>query len=253
MFDFFEILIPFLLIHIACDFYLQPASWVAAKQARTWRAPALYCHALLHGVAMVIPALLLGMSWQSTVCTVTMVALSHFFIDWWKVSAKHGARFSYFVGDQLLHILVLVALAYYFAHGVSVHTLLTHPHFHHVLLIAFAYLLILKPTSIVIAQVLKKYPIEQSDDQSSVASGLVAGGELIGYLERVLILTFTLVGSYAAVGFVLAAKSIFRFGELSKSSGRNMTEYVLIGSLLSVVITTLIGALTALGIGVELK
>lgn len=78
-------------------------------------------------------------------------------------------------------------------------------------------------------------------------SGLVAGGELIGYLERLLILTFTLVGSYAAVGFVLAAKSIFRFGELNQSANRGMTEYVLIGSLLSVVITTLIGALVSLG------
>jgi len=76
---------------------------------------------------------------------------------------------------------------------------------------------------------------------------------LIGYLERVLILTFTLVGSYAAVGFVLAAKSIFRFGELNKSNDRSMTEYVLIGSLVSVVITTLTGTLMSFGLNVQIK
>ncbi len=69
----------------------------------------------------------------------------------------------------------------------------------------------------------------------------MAAGALIGYLERILILTFTLLGSYTAVGFVLAAKSIFRFGELTRSTDRSLTEYVLIGSLLSVVITTLVG------------
>jgi hypothetical protein len=35
------------------------------------------------------------------------------------------------------------------------------------------------------------------------------------------------------VGFILAAKSIFRFGDLTNSRDRNLTEYVLIGTLLS--------------------
>lgn len=103
-----------------------------------------------------------------------------------------------------------------------------------------------------IASILRKYPISGTENNTSV-NGLVAGGELIGYLERVLILTFTLMGSYVAVGFVLAAKSIFRFGELNKSDDRSMTEYVLIGSLVSVVITTLIGTLISLGLDVKIK
>ncbi|WP_235630778.1 hypothetical protein [Aliivibrio fischeri] len=113
-------------------------------------------------------------------------------------------------------------------------------------------MIILKPTSIVIGSILRKYPILGGESNPSI-SGLVAGGELIGYLERVLILTFTLVGSYSAVGFVLAAKSIFRFGELNKSNDRSMTEYVLIGSMLSVVITTLLGTLVSLGLDVKIK
>ncbi len=34
-------------------------------------------------------------------------------------------------------------------------------------------------------------------------------------------------------GFLIAAKSIFRFGDLSKAKDRKLTEYILIGTLLS--------------------
>ncbi|GGP42851.1 hypothetical protein GCM10009347_08240 [Shewanella algicola] len=292
MFDFFGVLIPFLFIHIICDFYLQPDSWVEAKKAHTYRSPELYFHSLLHGVGLILPAMVLGIDWRSTVCLVVIVAVTHFVIDLWKVTTPKGGKLAYFVIDQALHVLVLVAIAFHVTDGASIEAVLTHEHFSDGVLVVFAYLLILKPTSIVIGAVLGKYPIENSAEDTSVnantsvnvdtmeandaaadpvtavakvttaspvnagatnVSGLVAGGELIGYLERLLILTFTLVGSYAAVGFVLAAKSIFRFGELNQSANRSMTEYVLIGSLLSVVITTLIGAVVSLGLGIKLK
>jgi len=250
MLDFFGTLIPFLLIHILCDFYLQPKKWVNAKQQNTYRAPELYLHSLLHGIALLVPAIVLDFGWHSTVCLVAVVAISHFFIDLWKVSTPNGNQLSYFVIDQALHVSVLAAFSFYMVDGLTIVTVIKHDKFSNVIMIVVAYLLILKPTSIVIGSILKKYPIS---DLNSDASGLVAGGMLIGYLERVLILTFTLVGSYAAVGFVLAAKSIFRFGELNKSDDRSMTEYVLIGSLVSVVITTLLGTIISLGLDVKIK
>ncbi|WP_445773268.1 DUF3307 domain-containing protein [Shewanella sp.] len=303
MTDFFGTLIPFLLIHIICDFYLQPDSWVEAKKAHTYRSTELYFHSLLHGVGLILPAMVLGIDWRSTFCLVVIVAVTHFVIDLWKVTTPKGDKLAYFVIDQALHVLVLAAIAFHVTDGASIDAVLQHEHFFDGVLVVCAYLLILKPTSIVIGAVLSKYPIVNPadvnevktevggdidtdtdtvtqavtdtqtatntpiatnsaapitsvspvNDESTNVSGLVAGGELIGYLERLLILTFTLVGSYAAVGFVLAAKSIFRFGELNQSANRSMTEYVLIGSLLSVVITTLIGALVSLGLGVKLK
>ena len=42
-----------------------------------------------------------------------------------------------------------------------------------------------------------------------------------------------LVGVVEAVGFLLAAKSVFRFGDLKDDKDRMRTEYVLIGTLLS--------------------
>lgn len=252
MFDFFGVLIPFLMIHIICDFYLQPNQWVEAKKKYTYRSTALYFHSLLHGVALLVPAIALGIDWRSTTCLVAIVAVSHFIIDLWKVRARNGGKFSYFIIDQALHVSVLTAIVFHMTDGVTIDAVLQHEKFSNGVMVIFAYLLILKPTSIVIGSVLRKYPISGKNTDNTT-SGLIAGGELIGYLERLLILTFTLVGSYAAVGFVLAAKSIFRFGELNKSDDRSMTEYVLIGSLLSVVITTLVGTLMSLGLDVEIK
>ncbi len=190
------------------------------------------------------------MDWRSTICLIIIISVSHFIIDLWKVSAQHGGKFSYFIIDQILHVSVLVAIAFHIADDVTIDTVLQDKTFSDGVMVVFAYLLILKPTSIVIGSVLKKFPI--SDKDTTSIHGLIAGGELIGYLERVLILTLTLVGSYAAVGFVLAAKSIFRFGELNKSDDRSMAEYMLIGSLLSVVITTLVGTLISLGLGITI-
>lgn len=70
-----------------------------------------------------------------------------------------------------------------------------------------------------------------------------AGGRLIGPLERVLVLALTLVGGYALLAAMLAAKGIVRFPEISKDGETGArAEYFLVGSLVSWV-TALGGAL----------
>jgi len=73
-------------------------------------------------------------------------------------------------------------------------------------------------------------------------------GATIGVLERILIVVFVLTGSEAAIGFVVAAKTLARFRLLDD---RDFAEYYLLGTLGSVavaVITALVGrvALSAL-------
>ncbi len=63
-------------------------------------------------------------------------------------------------------------------------------------------------------------------------------GRIIGILERLIIFFFVIVGQFAAVGFVIAAKSIVRYRELED---RNFAEYVLIGTLLSSLLAILTG------------
>ena len=75
------------------------------------------------------------------------------------------------------------------------------------------------------------------------AGGLRNGGLWIGRLERVLVLTFVLMGQYNAIGFLIAAKSILRFGEISgaRPGSRKMAEYVLIGTMLSLLFALAVG------------
>jgi len=54
-----------------------------------------------------------------------------------------------------------------------------------------------------------------------------------GELERFLIYLFVLSDQLGAVGFLVAAKSIFRFGELRDHANRLEAEYITIGTLLS--------------------
>jgi hypothetical protein len=64
-----------------------------------------------------------------------------------------------------------------------------------------------------------------------VSLGLGNAGLYIGWLERFLMLTAVLLQSPAALGLIVAAKSIFRFDDIRQ--GRASTEYFLIGTLLS--------------------
>lgn len=59
------------------------------------------------------------------------------------------------------------------------------------------------------------------------------GGLFIGRLERLLIFMMTLAGHVEAIGFLIAAKSILRFNELSREKDRQVSEYVIIGTLAS--------------------
>jgi hypothetical protein len=60
------------------------------------------------------------------------------------------------------------------------------------------------------------------------------GGRLIGPLERVIVFALMLMGAYALVAAVFAAKGIVRFPEISRDAGSgNRAEYFLVGSMVS--------------------
>jgi hypothetical protein len=74
---------------------------------------------------------------------------------------------------------------------------------------------------------------EQPDALSPRDRGLAKGGRLIGLLERGLIFFLVFIGRPEAVAFLVAAKSVFRFGELKDPQNRVEAEYILIGTLMS--------------------
>jgi len=61
-------------------------------------------------------------------------------------------------------------------------------------------------------------------------------GEAIGILERLLVVTFVLVRAEAAIGLVIAAKTLARFRQLDD---RDFAEYYLLGTLASVAIAAI--------------
>ncbi|NMF33926.1 DUF3307 domain-containing protein [Flammeovirga yaeyamensis] len=82
----------------------------------------------------------------------------------------------------------------------------------------------------------KKFKFQKNtkfQNDRSVYASLVDAGQWIGILERILILTFVLNGDLRSIGFLLTAKSVFRFGDLKGGKDRQMTEYILIGTLIS--------------------
>ena len=88
-------------------------------------------------------------------------------------------------------------------------------------------------------------PAEEPANQSvSAPPGRV--GEAIGIIERLLIVTFVLVGAEAAIGLVIAAKTLARFKQLDD---RDFAEYYLLGTLASVAVASISAfvAVAALG------
>lgn len=105
-------------------------------------------------------------------------------------------------------------------------------------IVLIAYLLLGKPCSMFIGKLLERFT---DKDALADQEGLKQAGRLIGYLERWLILTFILTAQYSGIGFLLAAKSIFRFGDLSQAHQRQLTEYMLLGTLLSFFFAIMLG------------
>jgi hypothetical protein len=80
---------------------------------------------------------------------------------------------------------------------------------------------------------LKKEQERKNSDEAVAGRGFEKGGKIIGYLERAMIFLFMLAGQPGSIGFLIAAKSIFRFGEIKERQNRLEAEYIIIGTLMS--------------------
>ena len=222
--------LPMLAGHLLGDFPLQPESWVTQRCERGWRSPRLYQHALLVGVLTALAAAVATWDWRVWwLCPVVFAA--HAVTDTIKSRGPDTARA--FVLDQLAHFAVLLVLAHLLARtwGMPVHAeWVLWP-----LLVAFFYLwwgvgfFIEKATARWRAQLAARDKVRLKD-----------AGLWIGRLERSLIFLFVLVGRYEAIGFLVAAKSVFRFGEVTRTDQRNEAEYILVGTLASFLLALLI-------------
>ncbi len=56
-----------------------------------------------------------------------------------------------------------------------------------------------------------------------------------------LVLAFIFTGNFTGVGFLVAAKTIFRIGDLTKNNDMKLTEYMMLGTLMSFSIALIVG------------
>lgn len=229
------IFIKLILAHLLGDFILQPNSWVADKERRKLKSPYLYLHVLIHIVLSFI------FLWNTELWWVSLfIGITHFIIDASKLifqTVKNKKR--WFFIDQLLHILVIAGISFYFKEF-SFDFLQNQ----NVLKILMAVLFLTTPASIFIKILLSSWTPVPETQSSLQTESLSSAGKYIGILERLLVFTFIMVNHWEGVGFMVAAKSVFRFSDLAQAKQRKLTEYVLIGTLLSFGLAVLTGILT---------
>jgi len=228
-----SLLIRLVIAHLLTDFIFQSDKWVQMRRKDGWRSKYLYLHGATAGVLAYLFSGSWGMLWLPLA-----VAVTHILIDGIKSGYENDLK-SFFT-DQLGHLLVLLtiwilvigpeaddiaALGQFLFPGIKFWV------------IAAAYLIIIWPSSVLINRITEKWRKDVSEKEGAEKDkSLEKAGTWIGWLERFLILTFILLHQYAAIGFLVAAKSIFRFNE-----SRKVGEYVLIGTLLSFVIAVIVG------------
>lgn len=228
------VLVWLVLGHLLAAFYLPPIAWQVSRQQKRVKSPGLYlgavlyatciCLALLASVALGQLSTSLNLLWATLILTLvhTLISLAASYMQ---------QRALLVVGEQLAYLIV-ITLVWGWLTGllpfVTIWTLgflLQREH----LIILIGYLLVAKPVSVFISAVLSR----QAEALTQPAAGLVEAGRMIGYVERWLIMSFVLSGQFIGIGFLLAAKSIFRFGDLSQAHERRLTEYMLLGTLMS--------------------
>jgi hypothetical protein len=223
--------IKLLLAHLLGDFIWQPNSWVADKEAKKHKSIYLYFHILLHGVLAAI------LVWEiAFIPYAILIAISHGTIDLIKLNfQKNKTKRTWFIADQIAHILVLISIVLLYQNK-TINFIWFDNQFW---ILITGFLFITKPTSIFIKTIISIWsPESQNSNQDN---SLANAGNYIGILERLFVFCFILTGHFEAIGFLLAAKSIFRFGDLKEAKDRKLTEYVLIGTLISFGVAITIG------------
>ncbi|WP_452223541.1 DUF3307 domain-containing protein [Lacinutrix chionoecetis] len=226
--------IKLVLAHLIGDFVLQPKKWIEHKFDKKHKSKYLYFHILIHFLALV---LVLQANFKDYWLGIIIITVSHYIIDLLKLHINNAKNTRWlFFADQLAHVLILVLVTgIYFGNPLELGIVFTSKTIVFITFLLFA----TSMASVVMKIIISKWSLDTEDENNSNA--LENAGAYIGILERLFVFLFIITNHWEGVGFLMAAKSIFRFGDLSKAKDRKLTEYVLIGTLLSFGIAILAG------------
>jgi hypothetical protein len=216
--------------HLIADFVLQPG-WIA-RNKRDLRA--LGAHAAIHfgcGCALVN----FGLN-RTFVLGMLALALIHALIDFGKARLEAQGWIA-FVIDQAIHLASVVVAAVWLTSipwetiQLAVVTFFTDVRTY---LFLAAYVGIVFGGGYLVQKVTQSFLAAIEGTVRAVKPGLPNAGRYIGWVERVLVLTFVLAGFNEAVGFLLAVKALTRYPEIKEDAKGHFAEYFLIGTLTSV-------------------
>lgn len=224
-----------LLVHIVGDFVLQTKSLIVKRKKNIFY---LLLHVLIHAVLLCVVFLPNIQDWWFSIAA---ISAAHLAIDSLKIlgERKWPTRpITLFVMDQLLHLVVILAIV--FATYGFPYEYLTVFLSEKFLLYTIAFLLVAVVSPIFLRIFFSKWDKEHVF-QAKKTETLLDAGWLIGIMERLIIVFFIQVGFMEGIGFLLAAKSIFRFGDLTNAKNTKFTEYVLMGTFASFFIAIVVG------------
>jgi hypothetical protein len=227
------ILIKLFLAHFLGDFLFQPNSWVDAKEDKKLRAYQLYLHIMVHGlIIMIFMWNLAFFKWA------VLIMVVHLIIDAFKIMIQNDTnRRNFFFIDQIIHILSIYFIWLIYSGGSFPIDIILNEHIWLFIMMGF---ILTIPASITIKTFISKWT---PDTEKKDIDSLQSAGKYIGILERLFIMLFIIVNHWEAIGFLIAAKSVFRFGDLKEAKDKKLTEYILIGTLVSFAVAIFIGEL----------
>jgi len=226
-------LIKLILSHLITDFILQPRLWVDERNKKHFLSGKLYLHGL---VTAIFAWTMIG--WQYWPVAL-VILVTHTIIDGWKSYQKQTV--TYFLADQFLHLAIIAGCWYFiFIEWKDVQDTWQQINGHEYswkLITAFVFLT--TPSGILIGQLTRQWR-----DKIPDAENLANAGKWIGIIERIIILVFVLQSQFSAIGLLIAAKGIIRFNEKDRQEIK--TEYLVIGTLMSIGMAILTGLIVKL-------
>lgn len=234
-----------LVAHIVGDFVLQPTKWVEQRPNNPLTYKYLYYHV---GVHFLLLLLICFNQITDVWLGVLIITASHLVIDTVKIYLEKNSKINkmtIFLVDQLLHYLfIAVAVNIYFPYKINFSLLFSNK----ALIILIAIFIIVFVAPIFLRLFFTRWNktmanMNQTPEENLKTESLHDAGKYIGILERILIVVFINTGFPEGIGYLLAAKSIFRFGDLSNSKEKKLTEYILIGTFMSFAIAIVVGFL----------
>lgn len=208
-----DTLAALLLAHAVADFLLQPDRMVANKHRPLWFAAhiAIVLLAAVAATGTIHPALL-------------ALALAHAAIDALKTLSGR-TDFTAFLLDQSAHLATVALTAALVPSLFDTGLWSALPQLPTLFATLAGAVIAIRAGGYAIGLLMAPWAAEITLD------GLKNGGRAIGQLERGLIFLMILGGLPEGIGFLIAAKSVLRFGTVREEA--RLSEYVIIGTLAS--------------------